>query len=55
MGEGRGSKHATINPLEGGGSSRLCRRRVVADSPVFVSALVVGESCGWGSAGGGGV
>ena len=35
MGEGGGSDHATINPLEGGGSSRLRRLRVASDAPVF--------------------
>jgi hypothetical protein len=35
MGEGGGSNHATTNPLEGGGSSRLRRLRVASDAPVF--------------------
>ena len=35
MGDGGGLKHVTINPVEGGGSSRLRRLRVAADAPVF--------------------
>ena len=35
MGEGGGSKYVTINPLEGGGISRLRRLQVAADASVF--------------------
>ena len=35
MGEGGGLKYVTINPLEGGGTSRLCWLQVAVDAPVF--------------------
>ena len=34
-GKGDGSEYVTINPLEGGGTSRLRQLQVAVDAPVF--------------------
>ena len=46
MGKGDGSEYVTINPLEGGGTSRLRQLQVAADALVFGARRV--RSCGPG-------